>query len=346
MTAPIVTIVVVPRDRFSEAAASLASVYALTTFPFRLVYVDAGGPHSLKVHLDRVARQHQFEIVRTDGYLSPNRARNLGFSHVETPYVVFIDNDIQVAPGWLDALVECAEETGASVVGPLCCMGRPEHEVIHVAGGTLRFETTGGRRRLRESSRFVAKRVADVRTDLRREPTELLDFHGLLVRSETLRLIGGLDEAFLSSCDHLDLCLSVRSAGGTIYLEPRSVITFLNPPPVAAADLPFFLLRWSDAWNRATVERFRTKWRLTDDDEFLAEHYAWLTRYRQMGLPRVRHHLRRVLGQARGARVERALEESVTRWLLARYQEPDRSGFPATAPRCRSSPRRPSRRAP
>lgn len=188
MTAPIVTIVVVPRDRFSAAAGSLASLYAHTNLPFRLVYVDAGGPRGLRLHLDRAAQHHRFQILRTDGYLSPNRARNLGFSHVETPWVVFMDNDIQVAPGWLEALMACAEETGAPFVGPLCCMGYPLHEVIHIAGGTLRFETIDGRRRLREWSRFVGKRVEDVRNELRREPTQNLDFHCVLVRSETLRL--------------------------------------------------------------------------------------------------------------------------------------------------------------
>lgn len=113
----------------------------------------------------------------------------------------------------------------------------------------------------------------------------------------------------------------MRGAGHAVYFEPRSVITFLNPPPVAAADLPFFLLRWSDAWNRASIEHARTKWDLGADDEFLAEHYAWLTRYRRMGLPRVRYRLGRMFGEVRGPRIERVLEERFTRWMLRRYDD-------------------------
>jgi hypothetical protein len=41
---PMVTIVVVPRERFSYARTSLESVYANTHVPFRLIYVD-GAAH-------------------------------------------------------------------------------------------------------------------------------------------------------------------------------------------------------------------------------------------------------------------------------------------------------------
>jgi len=39
---PQVTIVVVPRERFSLAARSLQSIYEQSDVPFRLVYVDGG----------------------------------------------------------------------------------------------------------------------------------------------------------------------------------------------------------------------------------------------------------------------------------------------------------------
>src|SRR5207249_8335576 len=56
---------------------------------------------------------------KTERHLVPNEARNIGLRRVRTRYVVFIDNDAVPAPGWLERMVECAEETGAWVVGPL-----------------------------------------------------------------------------------------------------------------------------------------------------------------------------------------------------------------------------------
>lgn len=40
-----------------------------------------------------------------------------------------------MTPGWLKKLVECAEETDATVISPLICQGTPVHEIVHCAGG-------------------------------------------------------------------------------------------------------------------------------------------------------------------------------------------------------------------
>jgi hypothetical protein len=119
LAGPVVTIVVVPRERFTYAPQCLESLYAHTDVPFHLVWVDGGSPSSIRHYLRAQAAVRGFELVQTDHYLWPNRARNLGLRRVRTPYVVFMDNDVVVAPEWLGALVRCADETGATVVGPL-----------------------------------------------------------------------------------------------------------------------------------------------------------------------------------------------------------------------------------
>jgi len=61
-------------------------------------------------------------------------------------YDVFIDNDAWVAPGWLEALVRCAEQTGAWVLGPLCLIGEIGAGVIHVVGGIVHFKVESGKK--------------------------------------------------------------------------------------------------------------------------------------------------------------------------------------------------------
>ena len=57
MTEPLVTLVVVPRERFSYAPASLESLYEHTQLPFKLVYVDGNSPPKLKRYLEEQSRQ-------------------------------------------------------------------------------------------------------------------------------------------------------------------------------------------------------------------------------------------------------------------------------------------------
>ena len=274
---PLVTIVVSPRECFSYARDSLASLLAHTPRPFGLVYVDGGSPRALQRHLEAQAREADFRLVRTAHYLSPNHARNLGLRHVTTKYVVFIDNDVIVTPGWLAALVQCAEETGATIVSPLICEGEPIHTIVHCAGGQcgVREEPRddGVHRHLIERIHDQGRPVADLGGA--RQPTGLAEFHCMLVRMELLRQLGGLDEKLLNTKEHVDLCMSAVQAGGTIFLEPRSLVTYMAGP-LRWSDMPYYMLRWSDAWERASLEHLLAKWKLTEDDYFQR-------RYRQLG---------------------------------------------------------------
>jgi len=116
---PATTIVTVPREHFSSAALSLERLLERTGSPRRLVYIDGGSPRHWRRRLEELASEHDFTLVRTDCFLTPNEARNIGLRFVDTKFVAFVDQDVVVSPGWLEALEGCAADTGASVVGPI-----------------------------------------------------------------------------------------------------------------------------------------------------------------------------------------------------------------------------------
>ena len=267
---PQVTIVVVPRERFSCTQASLESIYEHTEYPFQLIYVDGNSSAKVRRYLAAQSKARNFKLIRTDYYLPPNHARNIGLSHVDTKYLVFCDNDVILTPGWLKAMVTCAEETGASVVGPLMCEKEPLHTRIHFAGGESHIVTDiYGRKHLREKMYKQGQQVADVRPTLERTQTELAEFHCVLVRREIFDRIGGrLDEAMLNTKEHLDFCMTVVQAAGTIYFEPAALVTYVPGPPLEWSDLYFFMLRWSIAWTRASLKHLREKWDLAEDGYF------------------------------------------------------------------------------
>lgn len=278
---PVVTIVVVPRERFSCTQASLESIYAYTDFPFKLIYVDGNSPAKVRQYLENQAREKHFEIIRTNYYLSPNHARNIGLSRVDTKYLVFVDNDVIVSPGWLTALVNCAEETEATVVGPLMCEKQPIHQRVHFAGGESRVVTdVKGRRHLREKMYKQGHNAVELRPQLKRTQTELAEFHCTLVRREIFDRIGYLDEAMLNTKEHLDFCMTVAQVGGTVYFEPDSLVTYVPGPPLEWTDLHFYMLRWSDAWTLGSLQRLREKWNLSEDGYFQ-------TKYKKLGVRRI-----------------------------------------------------------
>ncbi len=260
-----VTIVVVPRERFSVSVRSLTTLYANTDAPFELVYVDGNSPARVRDRLREEAGRYGFSIVRTEHYLSPNRARNLGLQSVRTPYVVFLDNDVVVTRGWLSALVDTAEATGAWVVGPLNFEGDLGDMEVHNAGGFYRFEGPEGRRQLLQDNRYGHRQYREMPEGLERQRVDYVEFHCVLVRRSAFDAIGPLDEELLSTREHLDLCLQVQAAGGEVWSDMTSFVTYDHPPPVTLGDLPFFLLRWSEAWNVASLRHFVAKYGLSEE---------------------------------------------------------------------------------
>ncbi|MEB3213488.1 MAG: glycosyltransferase [Leptolyngbyaceae bacterium] len=316
---PLVTLLVSPRERFSYTRESLESIYSHTSIPFELIYVDGGSPRHVKTYLEEQAQMRGFQLIRTPHYLSPNQARNLGLGHVKTPYVLFIDNDVEVTPGWLQSLLNCAEETQATVVCPLTCIGKPLHQKIHLAGGEARIvlevEGTNLRRKVHEKHYFVNRPVAAVQDQLYRRPCEFAEFHCMLVRTEIFQQIGLLDQKLLSTREHIDFCLNVTQAGGTIYCESESVVTYVPDILYRWSDLSYFMLRWSDEWERKSLKHFRKKWNL-DKDKYFKKRYRRLGHRRHQAF--LRPFLRKLtFGQAvpvfENAAI--ALERKFNDWL-------------------------------
>ncbi|MBE9004673.1 glycosyltransferase [Fortiea sp. LEGE XX443] len=308
MSEPIVTLVVVPRERFSCTQASLESIYEHTNFPFKLIYIDGNSPTKVHRYLEAQAQEKNFKLIRTDYYLSPNHARNIGLSHVDTKYLVFIDNDVIVSPGWLAALVNCAETTGATVVGPLMCEKQPIHQRIHFAGGESHIVVDiKGRRHLREKMYKQGHQVANLRPQLQRTQTELAEFHCTLVRTEVFGQIGYLDEQMLNTKEHLDFCMSVVQVGSKIYFEPDSLVTYVPGPPLEWSDLHFYMLRWSDAWTLASLQRIREKWNLSEDGYFQ-------TKYKKLGVRRVATIIKPFIRQVSFGRENKPLKRLLKKW--------------------------------
>jgi GT2 family glycosyltransferase len=316
MQHPDVTVLVVPREQFSKTAQSLESIYATTQVPFSLVYVDGNSPPHVRRYLEKESRARGFTLLRENRYLFANEARNIGLPYCRGEYIAFVDNDVVLLPGWLENLVGCAQETDAGVVGPLYYLGEPREHRIHTAGADLYIKQNGGGRCFYERHHFVNEDANAVGPHLRRRPIDLVEFHCLLARSDLVARVG-LDQNLRSFLDHDDFCLSAKAAGATIYTEPNAVACHLSPPPIAPSDLPFFILRWSNAWIDPSIRHFAFKYDLQPDDDGLQGHY----RFRDAHRRRLISYLRRVVRKTMGTGACGALDRVVDGYIFDRVLE-------------------------
>ena len=270
VTIPKVTIIVTQRERTSLTERSLESILACRALPFRLIYVDGGAPEAVRAYLERRAMDADFMLIRRPAPLWPNIARNLALTYVETEYVAFVDNDIEVEPGWLATLVACAEETGAALVGPLYLwsdgVGEPR---IHMAGGVLTQVKTPSGPALHERHDRINAPLSD-RAKLARTECDFLEYHCMLARTDFLRRIGGLSEDIVCVHEHIDIALDARAAGLSVVLEPHAAATYLAFAPYCLSDLEFFRWRWNADAAARSLAAFSKTWDVVDDADATA----------------------------------------------------------------------------
>jgi GT2 family glycosyltransferase len=307
---PSVTIVMSVADRFSCTPKTIDTILSKTEYPFELIFVDGNAPRHIRQYLDDKVAKKQIKVARSENYLSPSQSRNLGASVAAGDYILFIDNDVYVSSGWLEALINCAKETDADLITPLVCIGEPLAELIHLAGGETYIEVKDvdqnkdqansadqeadqissknqkNPRRLYVKHHFANRPLNKTAAELVRQKCSLVDLHCILVKKSVFEAIQGFDETLLNTREHVDFCLRVQEQNFSIYCEPSSVVTYV-PGDFATnlkwSDVPYFSLRWSDFWERKSLNRFVEKWNLTEDNYFKMR-FKNLGKYRQDAL--------------------------------------------------------------
>lgn len=327
---PRATIVVSLRERWALTEAALDGIVANTPLPYRLVLLDAGAPAWLRDVLAQRAREWNLEVIRCDGATWPQeaRARFVAERLPETEFTVFIDNDVDVTPGWLDALLACADETGAGIVGPLYLWGdgiaAPR---IHMAGGRLVERAVPGGRTYDESHQLFDTELARHEATLTRSRCGFLEYHCMLVRTALLREPGIVDAGIRAVHEHIDLCLEVRKRGHETWWEPRARVNYLAFADYTLEDLPVLRVRWAADEVERSIARFCARQDCIDDPEafagirrFAHSHVADIDPLREgLRVDRASAMQAAELAQTRSALLDQALacgyDAAALRWL-------------------------------
>ncbi len=265
---PSVTIVVSFRERWSLTLATLNAIFRCTPPPFRLFLLDTGLPEDLRIALHTEYPTGRVEILPMPRPgMWPNQARQTIASSIDTPFVVFIDNDVIVQPDWLGQLVACAEETGAGIVGPLYMWGEDEtSDLVHMAGGELTITTDGEKTVMGERHRHINQRSESIQPALQRQECDFAEFHCLLMRREVLQARGMFDAGIVCVHEHIHASLLARQLGYGTWMEPTARVFYLAHKPWMLGELPQLRERWSAGAAEQSIHRFAERWNVVNDE--------------------------------------------------------------------------------
>ena len=151
-----------------------------------------------------------------------SRGNNEAIRHAQGEYIVLLNNDVEVAPDWLDPLVdELENHPDAAAVQPklLQFIDRTRFEYAGGSGGFLdRFGYPFTRGRL-----FFTLEPDEGQYD---EARDVFWATGaaMMIRKTALDRVGLLDESFFMHMEEIDLCWRLQRNGYRIRVAPASVV--------------------------------------------------------------------------------------------------------------------------
>lgn len=172
--------------------------------------------------VDYLRRRHRWvRLITSTRNLGFAAATNLAVRSAAGDYIVLLNNDTRVRPGWLAALVDTAERypDAGAVTSKLVYADRPA--VIQNAGGVILSDGSGGDRGMeeRDTGQFDS-------------PEEVFGFCGaaVLLCREALADVGMFDESFFMYYEDTDLSWRMRLRGWQIRYDPRAVVEHVHSP--------------------------------------------------------------------------------------------------------------------
>ena len=120
MTSPTIDILVPVWNNLFEARACLAAILANSSGA-RLIIVDNGSSRETEVMLEEFSESlgEQGLFIKSEKNIGLIAAINLGLARSDSDYTVIVRPHVTVQAGWLKALLNAAETSGAGIVSPL-----------------------------------------------------------------------------------------------------------------------------------------------------------------------------------------------------------------------------------
>ena len=251
MTRPVASVIIPLFNNVSLTEACLRAVIDATPdHLYDVVLVDNGSTDGTGALLD--ALDGDVTIIRNRKNLGFAAACNQGADVAKGEYLVFLNNDTEPQPGWLEPLVGTADahpQAGAVGSKLLFPDGLLQHAGVIIVDDQVRAVLEGRHRWYRMAADHPEANVAGA--------VQAVTAASMLVRAGAFAQVGGFDEGYWNGNEDVDLCLKLAAAGWSVLYQPASCV--VHHESVSGPE------RWTKV--NENVARLRQRWygRVTPD---------------------------------------------------------------------------------
>ena len=245
---PAVTVLMVVHNNFALTLQALASLRQSYAGAIQLVLIDSGSTDETR-HIARyVTGADVMPFAQNIGYL---RGCNAGLQLALAEVVLYLNNDVELAPG---ALTAALDRLGSGPrIGAVGGKIIRTHGLLQEAGCIVwRDGWTAGYLRDQSPVCPEANFVRDV---------DFCSAAFLLVRTDVARDCGGFDEAFAPAYyEDADLCLRIQAAGYRVVYDPSVVVHHLEYGSADVVDVDARVERAHEIFFRKHLNTLRFRY--------------------------------------------------------------------------------------
>ena len=212
----LVSIIIPVFNQAHYTAKCLESLFKNTHDSFEIIVVDNGSTDGTPQLLSRYGGT--IRVIRNAQNQGFARACNSGAAAASAPFLLFLNNDTVVQPGWLPPLLAMAARPQVGAVGSRLLF--PDGSVQHA--GVVIVERRGVVSLLPRHA-FIGE-SQDTATPVRATCMQAVTAACMLVNAADFGDVGGFDTVYWNGCEDVDLCFKLAQLGRKIVYEPASVV--------------------------------------------------------------------------------------------------------------------------
>jgi GT2 family glycosyltransferase len=215
MNSPRVSIVTVNYNQTKVTCELLASLRYVTYPDVEVIVVDN---FSNEDPTPVIAKEFpEVKLIRTPKNLGFAGGNNLGIQAATGKYILFLNNDTEVDPGFLEPMVDLFETNPKAGVAS-------SKLIYHNSGGIIQYAGSSGINPFTGRSQRTGYMEKDNGQYETLCETHLAHGAAMMVPRKVINEIGMMPDFFFLYYEEVDWCESIKSAGYKIYFVPGSKV--------------------------------------------------------------------------------------------------------------------------
>ena len=215
MVSPLVSIISVNYNQAQVTCEMIASLQHVTYPAVEIIIVDNASPTDDPSIIKQ--KYPHVNLIRSAANLGFAGGNNLGIAQAKGEYLLFLNNDTEVEPGFIEPLVHLFQNNGQAGIASPKIIYYGTDNIIQYAGSKGINPWTG-------RSITIGSLEKDAGQHNQSARTELADGAAMMVPRRVVDNVGVMPEIFFLYYEELDWCEMIKRAGFTCHYVAESTI--------------------------------------------------------------------------------------------------------------------------